>query len=257
MVTRLAFAIAALAACRTPHAVVAERPTTRADADELTLFRDRTLVKQRVELDIPTADKATVTVRVPIGVNAEDVVVLDRGDLTISELRASGEHAAAAAPAMPKIEVDSDETTTDEAETPAEDEDELTPPPAVPTTPTEITLVATGPHAGHFALALGYVTDRIKWDAAYTMTTTPARTHVSLRGAIAIRNTTGIAFPHARAYVIDTELGAWRGRLAEQFASLITSGTSTATASAEPRGGGAGTRGGRASPPPRSPPAPT
>ena len=101
--------------------------------------------------------------------------------------------------------------------------------PTVPTVPTEVTFVVGGPHAGHYAISLGYVTERIKWDAAYTLTTTPARAQVTLRGAIAIRNTTGIAFPNARAFVIDSELGAWRGRLAEQFGALLAGTTTGST----------------------------
>ena len=229
MVSRSAIVAAVvLAGCaRAPHHT--PQSVAPATGDQLTLYRDRTLVKQRVELDIPTADKATVTVRVPIGVDVEDVVILDRGELMVSELRASTASGKAIAPSKQvPVEIDED------AESPA-DEEEIETPVAAPTAPTEITFVATGPKAGHYALYLGYVTDRIKWDAAYTMTTTPARSRVTLRGAIAIRNTTGIAFPKARTYVIDTELGAWRGRLAEQFGALLN-GTAIGNGSlAEPR----------------------
>ena len=55
--------------------------------DEITLYRDRALVKQRVEIDVPVAAKATIRVRLPIGIDADDVVVLDRGELIVSELR--------------------------------------------------------------------------------------------------------------------------------------------------------------------------
>ena len=65
----------------------AAKPTTTASGDEITRYRDRAVIKQRVELEVPVADRATVTVQIAAGVGIEDVVVLDRGELTISELR--------------------------------------------------------------------------------------------------------------------------------------------------------------------------
>lgn len=207
-------------------------PPPRA-TDELTLYRDRTLVRQRIEIDIPPADSATVTVRVAIGVDLDDVVVLDRGELTVSELRAIKVPDPAAPPPRPEPAAETEGEADESAES---GEDELAlPAPVAPTTPTELTFVVTGPHAGHYTLSLGYVTDRIKWDAAYTMTTTPARDHVSVRGALAIRNTSGIAFAHARAFVIDSELGAWRGRLAEQFGAVLSGTPASSTPLAQPR----------------------
>lgn len=204
--------------------------------DELTLYRDRALVKQRVEVEIPPADTATVTVRVPIGVDVEDVVVLERGELSVSELR------AVEVPAAEIKKTKKEEATEDDEDAPAEAED---PPiaPAAATAPTEVTFVVSGPHAGHFSLYLGYVTERITWDAAYTMTTTPARERVTLRGAIAIRNTTGIGFAKIRAFVVDTELGAWRGRLAEQFGAQLAGTPASSTPIAQPRQLGAITLG--------------
>ncbi len=227
MVIRAALVMFALGACgpKVPRAAAPPPP-----GDELTLYRDRALVKQRVEVDIPPADTATVSVRVPIGVDVEDVVVLDRGELAVSELRAV-EVARVAAPAK-KTEVEP--TDEDDEESPEEgDEDKIGPSP--PTTPTELTFVVSGPHAGHFTLFLGYVTERIAWDAAYTMTTTPVREKVSLRGAIAIRNTTGIGFAKIRAVVIDSELGAWRGRLAEQFGAQLAGTPPSSAPTAQPR----------------------
>jgi hypothetical protein len=106
-----------------------------------------------------------------------------------------------------------------------------------------MTFVVSGPHAGHFVIYLGYVTERITWDAAYTMTTTPARERVTLRGAVAIRNATGIGFANIRAFVVDTELGAWRGRLAEQFGAQLAGTQTSTTPVAQPRPLGAITLG--------------
>lgn len=231
--TRALVLVSVAAACGAPAKGVPSHEVKDTSSDEITLYRDRALVKQRVEVDIPTAAKATVTVRLPIGIDADDVVVLDRGELIVSELRAASA-AAGAEPAVPKhVEVETDEATSEDIEAPADEDEVVTPP--EPTQPTDITFVASGPHAGHYTLSLGYVTERIKWDAAYTMTTTPSRSRVQIRGAIAIKNATGIAFPKARAFVLDTELGAWRGRVAEQLGAQLTGGGPPGSAPAEPR----------------------
>jgi hypothetical protein len=86
-----------------------------------------------------------------------------------------------------------------------------------------VELAATAPHPGRFAVTLGYATDRLAWSAAYTMTTTAARDRALVRGAIAIRNTTGIAF-RARTRIVDAELGAWRDRTAEQLRAALHGG---------------------------------
>lgn len=200
MVTRFALLVGALI-CGSfgcgPRAII---PTTAQAGDEITLYRDRAVIKQRVELEVPVADRATVTVEIAAGVSVEDVVVLDRGELTISELRG-----VSAQPA-----------------------------PEGATAPTALTFVVGAPHAGKFAIHLAYVTDRVKWDAAYTMTTTAARDRVTLRGAIAIRNMTELVLK-ARAYVVDSELGPWRGRIAEQLGSALAGTTSSTTPIATPR----------------------
>jgi len=197
MVTQLALValVAGVVGCG-PRAA---RPTTAPAGDEITLYRDRAVISQRVELEVPIADRATVTVEVAAGVDIEDVVLLDRGELTISELRGSSAPTANTAAG-----------------------------------PTEVTFVVAAPHAGKFAVHLGYVTDRLQWAAAYTMTTTQARDRVTLRGAIAIHNTTGIVLK-ARAYVVDAELGAWRGRIAEQLGSALAGTTTSTTPIATPR----------------------
>lgn len=83
-----------------------------------------------------------------------------------------------------------------------------------------VEIAATVPRAGRFPVTLGYVSDRLAWDAAYTVTTTAARDRATVRGVIAIRNTTGVAF-RARTRVVDTELGAWRDRTAEQLRAAL------------------------------------
>ena len=191
------------------------------------------------------------------------MAILDRGELAISDLRATGAAGdgaaardAAAATAAERSAEASDESEPDDD--PA-DADTAPPRPAHPSgparpsgpalpsrssgparpapparavrpvraAPTDVAIDVTAPHPGRFAVTLGYATDRLAWDAAYTLTTTAARDRAVLRGAIAIRNTTGVAL-RARTRVIDAELGAWRDRTAEQLRAAIVDGAAPA-----------------------------
>jgi hypothetical protein len=71
----------------------------------------------------------------------------------------------------------------------------------------ELRVHAVAPAPGHHAIAIAYTTDRITWDAAYTLTTTPARDAAVLHGALAVRNATGIVLRGAELHVIDGERG--------------------------------------------------
>jgi hypothetical protein len=148
----------------------------RPPADELLLYRDRALVMQRIDVVIPEADQALVRFAVPAGVTVEDVAIIDPGALSVGELSGPSE--------------------------------------PTPRTPTSITFVANAPSAGHYSLTIGYITDRIRWDVAYTMITTPARQSVAARGAITIRNDLGTALQRHRTYVVDHEVGDWRAEAA-------------------------------------------
>ena len=208
-----AFALGVLGCGARPHAAPASSAS-----DEVTLYRDRALVKQRVEVVVPPADKATVAIKVAAGIGPEDLVILDRGELDVSELRV-----AAAAHDEPGAAGGGAGSSSEVAEDPLDaDADPATLPGggSASTTPTELELVVGAPHEGRFALSLGYVTDRITWEAGYTMTTTAARDHVVLRGAVAIRNSTGIAL-HAHTHVVDGELGAWRDRSADELGDAL------------------------------------
>lgn len=227
---RAALAILVGVAACAPRIVA---PTTAPAGHEITLYRDRAVIKQRIEVAVPNAARSVVTVSVPAGVNVEDVVVLDRGQLTISELRGSSLIATGSAAVDDPSQQREDEDFEDD---PAPEREPTTPVPSQESvTPTELTLVVAAPRAGTFPLHLGYVTDRMAWEAAYTMTTTAARDRVTLRGAIAIRNTSAIGFQAARVYVVDADLGPWRGRIAEQLGSVIAGTVSSTTPIAIPR----------------------
>jgi hypothetical protein len=201
--------IAALLAVGLACGPKAARPSAAALGDEITLYRDRAVVRTRVEVQVPDADQAIVTLVVPAGVEADDVVILDRGDLTVTQ------SLAPAAPVAPVWKRDP-RTTVDPARA-GEETDEATPeapatqPPSPKSRPMKLQFVVTAPKAGRYGLSFGYVTDQLAWEAAYTLTTTPSRAEVTVRGAIAIRNTTGLKFSKARTIVVDTDLGQWRG----------------------------------------------
>jgi hypothetical protein len=165
---------------------------------EIVLYRDRALVRQRVELDVPPAGSATVRVAIAAGVAVDDVHVVERDRYQIRELRSIG------------------------------DPD--------PGRPSQIELVVGAPRPGRHAIHLAYLTDRITWDVAYTLTATPARDRVVTRGVLAIRNTTGIAMPAMAVRVIDAELSASIRRASEVVETAYVGKDPTTTdAEAVPR----------------------
>ena len=209
MVKRLAVVVMVATGCgaRAHHGSVPQ------PGSEITMYRDLTVVSQRVELEVPAGQATELKVEVPAGLTAEDVVVLDRGGLTISAIREAGaEHVPPSESAVP-----------------------ARPPPSARTTPTELTFVVTSRHAGRHALQLGYTTSQIHWEAAYTMTTMPTRDAVSMRGAIAIRNETGTQFARAHVFAVDAELGTWRTRVAERLGSSLTGAPASTPPMATPR----------------------
>lgn len=204
---------------------------TAVASDEIMLYRDRALIKHRLDVVVPEASHATVSFVVPEGVAVDDVAVVDRGVLTVSELRAPTSATPEPEPIPEDLEGEIDlEEDLKRADDPVTK-------PAPPPGPTTVTFDVSAPKAGRYSLAIAYVTDRLSWDAAYTMTTTPARTRVSLRGAIAIRNRLATPLPAARTQVIDAELGTWRGQVADQVGGADTAGsTTTPLATARPIG---------------------
>jgi hypothetical protein len=74
--------------------------------------------------------------------------------------------------------------------------------------------------AGRHAIVVGYITDKLRWDASYTLTTSPARDRAVLHGVLAIHNSSGITL-RGPAHVIDAELGAWRARQSTQVAAEL------------------------------------
>lgn len=203
MVSRLALVACAVACGARP---VAPKPAPT--GDDIALYRDGAVIRQRIELDVP-ATQATVPVTVAAGVAPEQVLVLDRGELTIHAVHVQ----TVADPPSAAEEIAS--AATDR--------------------PTELRLDVKAPHAGKYAIALGYITNRLTWNVAYTMTTTPARDRGLLAGALAIDNAAGIAFRAASVRLVDAELGVWRGKAAEQLAAALVGGGQASTAPAAPR----------------------
>ncbi len=192
----------ALVACLVAGAACGARPPAVKPpapvGDDITLFRDAAVIRQHVVIRVPAAP-TTVTVKTASGVTADEVIVLDRGGLTIAALHGAADPAAG--------------TTTEDA------------PARAPERPAELRLDVQAAHAGQYAIVIGYITDRLPWDVAYTLTATPKRDRGVLRGALSIRNNTGITLRAANARLIDAELGAWRARTAEQLARALAGGT--------------------------------
>ncbi len=203
---------------------------------QVTLYRDHAVVSQRVQVVIPPASTATVRVVVAAGIHSEDVYVIEQGEVTVREVRAVSRPGAPPPPAPPIPPPDPDDPD------PPQPELGEPPPPAprvpeLPPAPSEVELVIGANHEGTFTVNVGYDTERITWDAAYTMTTTPARDQAVLRGAIAVRNATGIAFHDVNLWIIDAEHGPANARAAERLAAQVTqlAHNDTSTPAAVPR----------------------
>lgn len=202
----------------------ARGPSTVAATNDLTLYRDLALVRQRVELVVP-AGASSASVKVAAGVTGQQIVLVERGALKISALHVQG---VAATPKPPAEEAPAEEDV---------DENRVAEPEIAATVapPVVVTFDVEAPRAGTYDVVVAYTTNRLQWDADYTMTTTSARDLVVLRGAIAVRNTTGIAFDRASIHVVDAELERWRASTAEHLASDLVGGTTSTTPAATPR----------------------
>lgn len=99
--------------------------------------------------------------------------------------------------------------------------------------PGKVEVTVTGAGAGAFYL--GYQTDRLTWKAEYTMTTTGARDRSVLRGALAVRNTTGVELKRARVRVVDGTLAAIATRKAELLREEYVGIKPATTPVAQPR----------------------
>lgn len=177
----------------------AAHPAERAPVggDEITLYRDRAYVRQRVELDVPSPT-ATVSVPIAAGVDEDSVTIVDPGGLIIDHPRVRR------ADARP----DADR-------------------------PAELALDVTAPHAGHFPVEIAYLTDRVRWDVGYTLVTTPAHDRATLAGAVSIRNTTGLRL-HGTASLVDAELGTAKAELAQRVGDALRGGEHHAQPAVEP-----------------------
>jgi hypothetical protein len=194
----------------------------------VTLYRDAAVVQQRIELDVPASGVAVARVRVPAGLGAGDVLVLPQAGVEVTALRQPGAVKTAPSPALssPKPRP-SDDLLGDEL-APAEPAAE---PPPPSDRPIELELTARA-RPGRVTLRLGYVTDRLGWDAAYTLTASPAHDRALLRGAVAIRNTGGVALPRAAVRLVDASISDARTRSAAALTARL--GLTTARAVAAP-----------------------
>jgi len=203
--------------------------------NDITLYRDIALVRQRVDVNVP----ATATmIRVKVAAGATDLIVVDRGGVELRSVHVIEPKVAEVVgePGTPECPEDAVDCTPPEPEAtpaPEAEADADTSPGAAP--PVDVDLDVAAPHAGTYSLVLAYTTNRLQWDADYTMTTTSARDRAVLRGAIAVRNTTAIAFDRASIHVIDAGLAGWRSRTAEYMATTMVGGTPSTTPAATPR----------------------
>ena len=170
-------ALVASTACRKPP------PRTiggaAAPGDDVTLYRDHAVIRQRIELDLP-ATPTTVKAMLATGVSADQIVLLDRAGLTITGLHAQTSADATVPGATPTPDYEDDPPPPEEEpgvgiEPPAAEPEDDHPPARKKQKPTELTLDVQAPRAGKYVVVVAYTTQRLRWDVAYTMTTAVTR----------------------------------------------------------------------------------
>ena len=223
---RLLLIVAALTLACGPRPTRTAPTVVRGEGVEVTLYRDHAVVAHRVKVTIPAAATATVRIKVAAGVEPDDIYPVEDSPLSIREVKIVGAAPVVDDQPKPKPPVD-DENLDDPcwAADPCGDivPDEVgellqdsEPAPPRPIAPTEVDLVIGGPREGTYMMVVGYDTARISWEAAYTLTTSPPRDEATLRGALALRNATGIAMRGANVWVADVEHGPITARIAQR-----------------------------------------
>jgi hypothetical protein len=209
-----------------------------AAGDDVTLYQDAALIRQRVEVELPATPKQ-IKVELAAGVPADQIIVLDHGGVTVRSLVAKtsapseGDEDDIVAPPAPNpppepeadIEGMGPERDAPPSKIPGAEDSAEEHAPFRRGRPTIVTLEVQAPRAGTYALVLGYTTDRLHWDVAYTMIADVTRDRGELRGALAIRNETGIALHVASSRLIDAKLPQWRAKMAERLATSLVGGT--------------------------------
>jgi hypothetical protein len=226
----LVLAIATLGCVGRPRTAPSANVAPRRAATEVTLYRDHAVVAHRVEVVIPAASTTTIRITAAAGIDPSNIYVVEKSELTVREVRAIGVHVPAPRPPKPEPEPCGDPCVEVEEE-PAS----VAAPNVIPLAPIEVELVIGGLREGRFTLVVGYDTQRITWETAYTMTTTASRDRAVLRGAIAIRNATGVPLRDANVWVVDTEHGPATGRVAERLGNDLVGREGSSTPIARPR----------------------
>lgn len=183
---------------------------------EITLYRDHAVVAHRLDVVIPPAAPAKLTLRIAAGVEPSELYLVEASSPPGLEIR--NVEVLGAAPDKPVDGCDEVSCVLDSERAccarferkPSEWDDETTVIPIkkqATRTPLDVEITIGGPRAGTFSVVIGYDTPRIDWDATYTLTTTASHRRGELRGALAVRNATGIAFSAIRLAVVDRDQG--------------------------------------------------
>ncbi len=197
----------AAACAATPR--VSTAPEGRA---RVVLYRNRTVIEQRIEVAIPSSGVASVPIEVAHGTAIDAIAVAEtHGGLVIESIRGVTETASDPPETADVDEVDRDEEEDDDGG--AADEPEPRPMVA--------TLIVRGPPGTTGWVWIAYPTQRLRWEVRYSMTAARARGEVALSGALSIENRTGRSYPGTRVVLVDADLESWRGRAAERLATSL------------------------------------
>lgn len=182
------------------------------------MYRDHAVVAHRLDVVIPPASPAKIKLRIAAGVEPDELYLVEASLLEIKKVEILGAVAEQPIEGCDEVScvLDNDRPCCARYERkPSEwDEDKAN----IKTVkqaarePLDVEVTLGGPREGTYQIVLGYDTPRIDWDAAYTLTTTSSHTRGELRGAVAIRNATGIAFQSIKLAVVDREQGELSAR---------------------------------------------
>ncbi|HEX4452196.1 MAG TPA: hypothetical protein VH143_15070 [Kofleriaceae bacterium] len=195
-------ALAALLACH----VAAPRPPSPPVTD-VVLFRDAAVITQRLDVELGTSTQA-IDLELPAG--ATDIAAVDIAGIAVAQLR---------------VPIGSDGGDDADAGSAL----------ATSPRPMHAHLDVAAPHAGRYALAVSYVTDKLTWTASYTIATNHARDRATLFGALAVTNASGLALPFSRVTLVDAPVAGWRARQRENLAASLVGEAAATTPFAKPR----------------------
>ncbi|CAN5912200.1 hypothetical protein BH11MYX2_BH11MYX2_01170 [soil metagenome] len=144
-------------------------PATKAASSEQTITLFHDGARVRQRVTIKaTSNAQRIWYPIPAGVDPTDVALLETGDLEVSFVEGTLSEGA----------------------------------------PTQVAFDVVAKRPGTYTTMLEYELPTLSWSATYTLTTTPTRSTVTVRGALGVLNTSGASLSHAHVSLLDQDLSS-------------------------------------------------